>query len=268
MRKFFSSIIVLITLLALVSDRNLLAGTDNAESRGGIPRFTLEQAILTALQRNPEIQKARQEIERTKGLYLEVRADALPRIDASGSFSDTDPHLGNFTGDGGTGVRINPVTGQTSGGGFSSTESSYSFRLQATQIVFAGGRVVSQIRSADFKRDSAYFAFRNVIDLVIATVRQQFYQILLNRALIGVQEESVKLLQSQLQDQQNRFEAGTVPPYNVLRVVESPQACTLQASLPGSLSRTGRLTHASLQRCHHNDKRDQNPSCKFPQPCL
>ena len=73
------------------------------------------------------------------------------------------------------------------------------------------------IRSADFQRDSSYFAFRNTIDQVIATVKQQFYQILLNRALVGVQEESVKLLQSQLQDQQNRFEAGTVPRFNVLQ---------------------------------------------------
>ena len=48
-------------------------------------------------------------------------------------------------------------------------------------------------------------------------MRQQFYQVLLNRELIHVQEESVKLLQSQLQDQQNRFEAGTVPRFNVLQ---------------------------------------------------
>ncbi len=64
---------------------------------------------------------------------------------------------------------------------------------------------------------AAYFGFRDTIDLVIATVRTQFYQVLLNRALIGVQEESVTLLQSQLQDQQNRFEAGTVPRFNVLQ---------------------------------------------------
>ena len=38
-----------------------------------------------------------------------------------------------------------------------------------------------------------------------------------DRALIGVQEESVRLLESQLQDQQNRFEAGTVPRFNVLQ---------------------------------------------------
>jgi outer membrane protein TolC len=53
--------------------------------------------------------------------------------------------------------------------------------------------------------------------LVVATVRQQFYLVLLDKALIGVQEESVRLLESQLRDQENRFEAGTVPRFNVLQ---------------------------------------------------
>ena len=58
---------------------------------------------------------------------------------------------------------------------------------------------------------------RSTIDQIIATVRTQFYQVILNKALIGVQEESVRLLESQLKDQQNRFEAGTVPRFNVLQ---------------------------------------------------
>jgi outer membrane protein TolC len=40
--------------------------------------------------------------------------------------------------------------------------------------------------------------------------------VLLDRAIIKVQEENINLLQSQLKDQQNRFEAGTVPRFNVL----------------------------------------------------
>ena len=217
MRKLLVFLGLFVVFSVLVSDRVLLAGTEIVERHSAVPRFTLNDAILTALQRNPDIQRARQEIERTKGLYLELRADALPRIDATGSFNDTDPHLNNFTGDGGSGAIIDPVTGESFGGGIESVERSYNLNIQATQIIFAGGRVVSQIRSADFQRDSSYFAFRDTIDLVIATVRQQFYQVLLNRALIGVQEESVNLLQSQLKDQQNRFEAGTVPRFNVLQ---------------------------------------------------
>jgi outer membrane protein TolC len=206
MRKIFSCFFTFVTLLGLLIPQPLLAGTETHEVRtvrSAVPRFTLEEAILTALQRNPQIQRARQEIERAKGVYLELRADALPRIDASGQLTTTDPHLSRFTGDGG-----GPSFG---------VETAYSLQIRATQAIFAGGRIISQIRSANFQRDSSYYAFREVIDTVIAQVRTQFYEILLNRALIGVQEESIRLLESQLRDQQNRFEAGTVPRFNVLQ---------------------------------------------------
>ena len=212
MRKFCSSFLSLVLFFACVPSPVIFAGSGDIESTrtsGAVPRFTLDEAIVTALQRNPGIQSARQEIEHTKGLYLELRADILPRVDANANLSNTDPHLSS----------LGRFSGDTSGGNSQLTgvPTRYSIAITATQIIFAGGRVVSQIRSADFQRDSAYFAFRNAIDLVIANVRTQFYQILLNRALIGVQEESIQLLQSQLQDQQNRFEAGTVPRFNVLQ---------------------------------------------------
>src|SRR5206468_9695041 len=110
------------------------------------------------------------------------------------------------------------------------------------QVIFSGGRVPLQIRSADFQRDSSYYAFRNAIDQVIATVRQQFYLVLLDRALIGVQEESVRLLQSQLQDQQNRFEAGTVPRFNVLQA-----QVALSNQLPQLITARNNYTISQLQ---------------------
>lgn len=196
--------------------------------RTPVPRFTLEQAILTALRQNPTIQIARQEIERTKGVYIQVRAAALPRIGMTGTFQDIDPHAqvnrGGPTPT--TTATASPSATATATpfggtGGSASTfvgaERSYNVRIEASQAIFAGGRIVSQIRAANFTRDNSYFAFRNAIDQVVSTTRQQFYQVLLNRALIGAQEESVNLLKSQLQDQQNRFEAGTVPRFNVLQ---------------------------------------------------
>ncbi|MEP6936699.1 MAG: TolC family protein [Chthoniobacterales bacterium] len=214
--------LTILSFALLLAGAHSLCGGSESAVRNRARVFTLDQAILTALQQNPDILRARQEIERTKGVYLEFRAGALPRVDAKGTFQDTDPRLNRFTGDGGTGR----TTGTGLGGGIGTgtsvslgggAERRYSLQLQATQVVFAGGRIVSQIRSADFQRDSSYFAFRNEVDQIISTVRQQFYLVLLDRALIGVQEESVKLLQSQLQDQQNRFEAGTVPRFNVLQ---------------------------------------------------
>src|SRR5216110_1812145 len=170
-------------------------------------RFTLDRAILTALQQNPDILRAKQEIERTKGVIIEIRAQALPHLTPSGSFQWIDPNLR-----GGSSLA-------TGGGGFTfpgESDVSYAIRVTGTQLIF-NGTTYPAIRGTFFQRDSAYFAFRNTLDQVIATVKTQFYQIVVNKALIGVQEQSVHLLEAQLKDQQNRFEAGTVPRFNVLQ---------------------------------------------------
>ena len=124
------------------------------------------------------------------------------------------------------GTRVGTVTGTTN---------SYDLTLTATQLLYNGSvipairgaafsreqvqhqRGPAEVRGAGFSRDAAFFSLSNIIDQVIATTRIQFYQVLLNKQLIDVQEESVRLLESQLQDQQNRFEAGTVPRFNVLQ---------------------------------------------------
>jgi outer membrane protein TolC len=215
--KRFTTIFV---SLILASARSLMAGTEmETVSTTNSRTFTLEQAILTALQQNPDILRARQEIERTKGIYIQFRAGVLPRADANANWTDTDPDLSRATSGG---ISL-----------FTPVEHQYNLQLVATQVVFAGGRIVSQIRSANFQRDSSYYGFRNAVDQIISTVRQQFYLVLLDRALIGVQEESVRLLESQLQDQQNRFEAGTVPRFNVLQAQvalsnQQPQLITAQ----------------------------------------
>lgn len=206
MRKNFFPALVSLAILSVLPFCVLFAGSDNTgegrQNGARVPTFTLDKAVLTALRQNADILRAREDIERTKGLYIEMRAAVFPRIDSNANIQNTDPRLGAVS---------------TGDGGLSGVPTQYSLNVQATQVVFAGGRLVSQIRSADFTRDASYYAFRNTVDQVVATTRTQFYLVILDRELIGVQQESVKLLESQLQDQQNRFEAGTVPRFNVLQ---------------------------------------------------
>src|SRR5687767_7934086 len=108
MRKVFCFILTCLVILAfLLPPQLLVAGTDTIVEtrsyRSAVPRFTLAQAVLTALQRNADIQKARQEIERTKGLHIQVRAELLPRVDISTRVTNTDPHLTSISTDSGTG---------------------------------------------------------------------------------------------------------------------------------------------------------------------
>ncbi|MFL6546376.1 MAG: hypothetical protein AUH19_06285 [Verrucomicrobia bacterium 13_2_20CM_55_10] len=249
MRKFFlvPGIFAVFSILGQLA----FGGSDTrsaSETRsvGKVPTFTLNQAILTALQRNPALLNAEQEIKRTRGVIIQVRAQVLPQVTARGNFEWIDPHLqgARIFGPSTTGTTTTP--GTTTGGAASLIEAlpsqvrevqtplaapsptpaiistaeqsdvSYTISVLGTQLIF-NGTSWPQIRGTFFQRDSAYFAFRNILDQLIAIVKTQFYQIVLNRELVSVNEQSVHLLEAQLKDQQNRFEAGTVPRFNVLQ---------------------------------------------------
>src|SRR6266550_8784739 len=179
-------------------------------SGGAVPTFTLNQAILTAVQRNPTLLNAEQEIKRTRGVIIQVRAQALPQINANANFQWTDPHLtaarilGNTTtttsgsSTGGSGASLMeglpsqvrdfqaPLAAPTATPGATNVEVSdisYAISVTGTQLIF-NGTTFNQIRGTFFQRDSAYFAFRNVLDSLIATVKTQFYQLVDNRELI------------------------------------------------------------------------------------
>lgn len=274
--------------------------------------LSLERAVEIALHQNPDILNAIQDIERTRGLIIEVRAAALPQITLTGAYEQQDKRLlkgggesggststnntslatsslgstapttqqtnagfvgnTNTTGTGlatggtaatgsaasGTGLAAargvrkpaaaavggTTATGTTSTAGTTSTsgntvdasviqqiqdalgqtsnngavqDKSWNVTIEARQAIYTGGQVSAAIRIARLSQDSSYYQLRDVVDRIVAQVREQFYTVLLNRALITVSEEAVRLAKQQLQDQQNRFDAGTVPRFNVLR---------------------------------------------------
>lgn len=180
-----------------------LGEADLGWSERGAPVFTIEQAVLTALQHNPAILEALQEIRRTKGVILQITAQALPQIGPNFDWQWHDPNL-------------RPTTGVPKPVRDAHPDIAYTIQVIGTQEIvnYSNWRA---IRGTFFQRDSAYFALRNTVDSTISTVKTEFYQVVVNRELIVVQEQSVALLDSQLKDQQNRFEAGTVPRFNVLQ---------------------------------------------------
>jgi outer membrane protein len=280
MRKFFI-VLGIFTAFGILGRSSDAATGTNSASR--VPTFTLDQAILMALQQNPTLLNAEQEIKRTKGVIIQVRAQALPQVNANAQFEWIDPNL--------TGARIfgtNTSSGTTTGGGTTpgtstgaaalvnsprsqadpsptpaitasqASDVSYNISVLGSQLIF-NGTTFNQIRGTFFQRDSAYFAFRNVLDQLIATVKTQFYQIVVNRELVTVNEQSVHLLESQLKDQQNRFEAGTVPRFNVLQAEvalynQLPLLITAQNNL-----RISKLTLAKTLGLYFQPRRGENP---------
>lgn len=225
--------------LSLAAAALLICPAIAVENPTASRNLTLDEAVDLALVNNPDILRAKQEIERTRGLVIEVRAQALPRLSSLGVYNQQDRRLTkdfggsgatsssskessttSTTGTNGAGQDQSSQSNQATPTGASSSgqlDKSWQVTVQARQLIYSGGQVAAALRIAKFTQDSSYWGLRDTIDRVIATTRRQFYDVLLNRELITVQQESVELLQSQLSDQQSRFDAGTVPRFNVLQ---------------------------------------------------
>jgi outer membrane protein TolC len=289
MRKFFLCLGIVATFSVLgqpsfAGSEGTYGSERTSRSRtisgGAVPTFTLNQAILTSVQRNPTLLNAEQEIKRTRGVIIQVRAQALPQINANANFQWTDPNLtgARILGTTSTTTGVTPITPSAAAASLmeglpsqvgdvrtplaaatpapvtnvETSDISYAISVTGTQLIF-NGTTFNQIRGTFFQRDSAYFAFRNVLDSLIATVKTQFYQIIVNRELVNVNEENVRLLEAQLKDQQNRFEAGTVPRFNVLQADvqlhnQIPQLITAQNNLRISKLQLAKTLGLDFQR--------------------
>ena len=214
-----------------------------------LKHLTLDDAIDIAVHRNPDILRQLQEIQRTQGVVVEVRAALLPHLILAGTFQQTDQKLlqsgsGSSTGTGTTGTAggtgttggatntqifvpttnaagnvqtgVLNLTQLFSGSNQSIAQRSYNISIEVQQTLY-NAALLPQYRQARFTRDSAYYQLRETVDTTVNNVKTQFYTVLLDEALIKIQEETIRLLESQLRDQQNRFAAGTVPRFDVLQ---------------------------------------------------
>ncbi len=185
-----------------------------------VPDLTLDEAVRTALRQNPDVLNAAQQIRLTQGQFITVRAQAIPQLNLTSAYNQQGMELASNGRSGPSTITIPTPTGPPivlQSGSPDIQNKTWNIQFGASQLIYDGGAVVSGIRAATAAENSAFFTLRATIDNIIAQVKINFFQVVLNRALIVAQEQSVALLQQQLKDQQNRFEAGTVPRFNVLQ---------------------------------------------------
>jgi outer membrane protein TolC len=161
--------------------------------------LSLMSALNIALQQNPTILKAQNDLEASHGVVVQTRAVALPQVQATGQYKDTDP---------------NAVEGI---GPFSVPHENWNAGVQIVQSIYQGGKLMAAVRAAKVTKQQALAQYQATLADTLLAVRLAYYDILLAAEQITVNEASVNLLQKELDDQQRRYDAGTVPHFNVLR---------------------------------------------------
>ena len=171
-------------------------------------RFTqplsLTDCLDLALKQNSAILKGKNDLEATYGVSVQTRAIAAPRLRATGNYEFNNA-IEN--------LQLPPpapsVTFQQ--------DQSWSGGIRLIQSIYEGGRIRSSLKSARLAQEQAVYNYQTVIADTLTEVRVAYYDILMATQQIVVQEASIRLLTRELEDTSRRFDAGTVPRFNVLR---------------------------------------------------
>lgn len=181
----------------LVAAGLLGAAALRADPAAALPAtLDLKTAIRYALEGNFAIRQARERIKQQEGVVIEVTAREIPNVAATGSYQHNDLEI----------TQTSPASDRY-----------WAISLTATQTLFAGGGVRSSVKSSELAREAALLDLRSVINDALLSVRTAYYGVLLAREKINVQEKNLELLQQQLKNVTNRFDAGTVSSFEKLR---------------------------------------------------
>jgi outer membrane protein len=186
------------TLLLLIAFGLAGAGAAGADAPSGpLPTpLDLRAAIGYALDHNFAIRQSREAIRQQQGVVIQVTSQVIPNLGAQGQYQKNSASISEF---------------------YPPSTSLWNVELKATQNLYAGGGIRSAIKNAKLTRDAAADDLQTTIDTALLDVRTKFYNVLLTREKIRVQEENVTLYQHQLEDTKNQFTSGTVSNFEVLR---------------------------------------------------
>lgn len=164
--------------------------------------LALADAVNLALRQSPAILRAQKDLEAAQGIVIQTRAIALPTVAVGGSYARVQR----------TDVDIFEAPGFTFG-----TPQNWSSQVKLVQSLYEGGRLLSAFRAAGLTRQQSLLNYQTAVADTVLTVQLAYYDVLLAAQQITVQEASVQLLTNELSDTTRRFDAGTVPRFNVLR---------------------------------------------------
>ena len=152
-----------------------------------------------ALAQNADILKAKSDLEASAGVVVQTRAVALPTLQAGSEVKHSEPQA----------IESFPNT--------TPPNNNWNSDIQIVQGIYEGGKLIAAIQAASATKKQSIAQYQTQVADTLLAVRLAYYDVLLAAQQITVNEASVKLLQKELDDQQRRFDAGTVPHFNVLR---------------------------------------------------
>src|SRR5262249_10991912 len=144
-----------------------------------MPAYTIEEAVVLAQERNPEILIAHKKVTAARGGFIESRSGLLPLLCSTRSRC------------------MRPDQSQSE-----LRQVHYNAIVKLEQNIYTGGAVSSQVAIAQLNIAKANYDLQETISRVTMDVRIAFNELLLNRAKVRVHEDSVRVFEQELKGEQ------------------------------------------------------------------
>lgn len=192
------SVLFLFVLILTFSVSPCLRGGFNYSHAAEIRTLTLDQALSIAMDKNRDIEKAREYARYVQGKYVEERSAALPQLYLNGS------------------VMLSQDDSQKALLGISPRQYSRVVDLTLSQPLYTWGKVNAAIRAAKVGLKTADEQLRLYQQSTYRDVSTAFYDILLARELNTLASENLAQKQRLLEESRRKYAAGVATDYDVL----------------------------------------------------
>jgi outer membrane protein len=201
--KPFSFAVMLATLFPMLSPAaDSPAPAQLMLSQTAVPQpgnvLTLDEALQIALENHPAIKVSKERIDTQQAVVGQQMAAYYPQINMTNGFQ--------------TGNQAGSTTGVTD-----RSFETYLIRTGVNMILYNFGKREGNVQSARDTLDATNFNYKTTVDGVILGVKQSYFAYLGFRALVKVQEETVKSRQLLARQAQGFYEVGTRARIDVAR---------------------------------------------------
>jgi HAE1 family hydrophobic/amphiphilic exporter-1 len=159
--------------------------------------LTLDQALTIAMEKNRDIEKAREYAKYVQGRYVEERAAALPQMALTAGASLSKDESQGFT-------------------GMTSRQYSRTADVTLSQPLYTWGKIGAAIRAAEVGLKTADEQLRLYRQAVYRDVTATFYDILLSKELHRMAGENLAQKRRHQDEAHRKFAAGVATDYDVL----------------------------------------------------
>src|SRR5579872_4432305 len=189
----------------------LMAGTASAD--------TLREALVSAYQTNPTLTAQRQTLEATDATVAIARAAGRPTVGATVGLNRTLTQ---------SGLLINGGKGPTASAG-----------VDLSLPLFTGGSVKNSVRAAKTRVEAGRATLKAVEGDVFTQAVTAYMDVIRDRATVELNQNNVKVLETNLQATQDRFQIGDLTRTDVAQSearlqLGRSQLATAQGQLTGS----------------------------------